>query len=391
VVHKEVKKSVESARAGLALLDSTGTKFKRFCKKKARGATEKALAKAQDSKSEAREAKKASELNDNSMKASFLDDLEKAEQAQSTATGTMSAAASKMFSFYSNLLSPESKYSWNKIVCEPMESDPYVNLQGDSLEGPRGMSRKLFNDCVMFHLLTAFPINAVEQEKYYISNVLKKPQHINVRQFVWRVEQLNIYIAQMLCFYYSPNANASTKPENVLFTKAELGAHVLCMCPLPWQDQYNMNEKGMPPIDMRSLLTLLEVIERVCTYEKSKSDTFEKSNKSSNKGKKGKKCPGTNSTVQIPKKVRFEKHCNLCKKHGGAHTMHNTGECRRFEKDGKEKSSVCATKKGGYNRNPVNQNFAQLTNKIEKLEKALKKSGKKGKKRHYEDSGSDSE
>ncbi len=150
------------------------------------------------------------------------------------------------------------------------------------------MSCKLFNDCVMFHLLTAFPINAVEQEKYYISNVLRKPQCINIRQFVWGVEQLNAYIAQMLCFYYSPNSNASIKPENVLFTEAELGAHVLRMCPLQWQDQYNMNKKGMMPMDMHSLLTLLEAIERICTYETGKLDTFEKSNKSSNKGKKGK-------------------------------------------------------------------------------------------------------
>ena len=89
----------------------------------------------------------------------------------------------------------------------------------------------------MFHLLTAFPINAAEQEKYYILNVLKKPQRINVRQFVCRVEQLNAYISRMPCFYYSPNANASSKPENVLFMEAELGSHVLCMCPLQWQDQ----------------------------------------------------------------------------------------------------------------------------------------------------------
>ncbi len=104
-------------------------------------------------------------MNNDSMKAGFLDDLEKAKEAQSTAKGAMTAAASKMFLFYSNLLSPESKYSWNKIVGKQMESNPYVNLQGDSLEGPRGMSCKLFNDCVMFHLLTVFPINAAEQEK----------------------------------------------------------------------------------------------------------------------------------------------------------------------------------------------------------------------------------
>ncbi len=75
----------------------------------------------------------------------------------------------------------------------------------------------------------------------------------------------------------------------------------------------------------------------------------------------------------------------------GTHTTHNTGECRRFEKDGKEKSSFCSTKKGGYKSNPLNQNFAQLTNKIKKLEKALNKSGKKGKKRCYNDSDSNSE
>jgi hypothetical protein len=62
-----------------------------------------------------------------------------------------------------------------------------------------------------------------------------------------------------------------------------------------------------------------------------------------------------------------------------------------FEKDGKEKSNFHAAKKGGKKGNPVNHNFAQLTKKIEKLEKALKKSGKGGKKRHYEDSPSNSE
>ncbi len=152
-----------------------------------------------------------------------------------------------------------------------------------------------------------------------------------------------------------------------------------------------MNKTGMTPMDMCLLLTSSEVIEHIYTYEKGKLDTFVKSNKSSNKDKKGKKCPGTNSMVWVPKKVRFEKHCNLFKKHGGAHTMHSTRDCCRFEKDGKEKSSFRTAKKGGYKSNPLNQNFTQLTDKIKKLEKALKKSGKKGQKRHYEDSNSDSE
>jgi hypothetical protein len=100
------------------------------------------------------------------MKAGFQSDIEKAKQAWKTAQGAMIAAANLMFTFYLNLLSPESKYTWNKIIVEQTEGNPYVNLQGVSLEGPRGMSCNSFNDCIMFHLLTAFPINAAEQEKY---------------------------------------------------------------------------------------------------------------------------------------------------------------------------------------------------------------------------------
>ncbi len=172
--------------------------------------------------------------------------------------------------------------------------------------------------------------------------------------------------------------------------EAELGAHVLRMCPLLWQDQYNMNKKGMMLMDMHSLLTSLEAIECICTHEKGKPDNLEKSEKPSNKDEKGKKHPGTNPTVRVPKKVQFEKHCNLCKKRGCAHTMHTTCDCCKYEKDGTEKSSFHAAKKGGKKNYPVNQNFAQLTKKIDKLEKALKKSGKKGKKHRYEDSDSDS-
>jgi hypothetical protein len=184
---------------------------------------------------------------------------------------------------------------------------------------------------------------------------------------------LNFY--RFCPYYYSPNANASTKPKNVPFMKAELGSHVLRMCPIQWQDQYNTSKKDMMPMDMRLFLTSLEAFECVCTHKKGKPESFEKS---SNKGKKGKKRPGTNSTARALKKVCFEKNCNLCKKHGGTYTTHNTCDCCGFDKDGKEKSNFRAAKKGIKKTNPVNQNFVQLTKKIKKLKKALKKSGKKG-------------
>ncbi len=77
-----------------------------------------------------------------------------------------------------------------------------------SRKGPRGLTQESFNDCVMFHLLTVFPNNAAEQEKYYFSNVLKKLQRVGVCQFIQLVEQLNAYIAQLPCWHYSPRATS---------------------------------------------------------------------------------------------------------------------------------------------------------------------------------------
>jgi hypothetical protein len=80
-------------------------------------------------------------------------------------------------------------------------------------------------------------------------------------------------------------------------------------------------------MDMHLLLTLLEAIEHFCTYKKG---NLESSEKSSHKSEKGKKHPGTKATVRVLKKVCFEKHCDLCKKYGGAYTTHNTRDCRRY-------------------------------------------------------------
>ncbi len=141
-----------------------------------------------------------------------------------------------------------------------MEADPFKDLQGMSKKGPRRLSHESFDKCIIFHLLTVFPNNTAEQENYYLSNVLKKPQKVGVRQFVQCVEQLNAYVAQLPCWYYSPSYNPGMMPANVPFSKADLASHVLRMCPHQWQDQYNLQEKGMTPMDMRSFQLFLKLL-----------------------------------------------------------------------------------------------------------------------------------
>jgi hypothetical protein len=52
-----------------------------------------------------------------------------------------------------------------------------------------------------------------------------------------------------------------------------------------------------------------------------------------------------------------------------------------YRKDGKVKSNFCTTKKGSKKANPVNQNFVQLSEKLDKLKMVLKKLSKKTRKR----------
>jgi hypothetical protein len=231
-------------------------------------------------------------------------------------------------------------------------SDPFKNLQDMSRKGPRprGLTQESFNNCVMFHLLTVFLNNTAEQEQYYLSNVLKKPQRVGIHQFVQGVEQRNAYVAQLPCWYYSPSYFTGMTPANVLFTEADLASHVLRMCPHQWQDQYNLQEKGMTPMDMHSLQASLIAIKQVCTLEKAHAQSCKKA---SYKNKAGAKWPSTRATKQAPKKVHFERSCKLCKKYGGAHTTHATKDCCRYKKDRTVKANFHTTKKADKKPNPA--------------------------------------
>jgi hypothetical protein len=141
---------------------------------------------------------------------------------------------------------------------------------------------------------------------------------------------------------------------NIPFAVADLASHVLLMCPLRWQDQFNLHEKGMTPVEIYSLRMSIESIERVCTQEKANAQC---NKKASNKGKKENMRPGTKSMTRVLKKFCTEKHCNLCKKHGGVYTMHNKKDCCKYEKDGTEKANFHAAKKGRRKPNPAKHSF----------------------------------
>ncbi len=163
-----------------------------------------------------------------------------------------------------------------------------------------------------------FPVDAAEQQRFYISNVLKKPQQVPVRYFFQQVEQLNGYLLYLFCTYDSPRATAAIKPI-LAFNEAELVNLLLRMCPKSWQDQYIFMQDSLPQ-SIRKLLGILENVEKVVANSNAKEKTMKESTDK----------PPESATkisarvVIVPKKARVEKSCILCQKYGGAHTTHNT-------------------------------------------------------------------
>ncbi len=138
---------------------------------------------------------------------------------------------------------------------------------------------------------------------------------------------------------------------------------------------------------MHSLQASLKAIECVCTHKMAHAPSGKKA---CHKHEAGAKWPSNSATKQAYKKVDFEKSCKLRKKHGGMHTTHATKDCCKYEKDGTAKVDFCAAKKAGKKPNPAKQSLAQLSKKLDKLEKTLKKASHKFKKRRRDNSDSNS-
>ena len=85
-------------------------------------------------------------------------------------------------------------------------------------------------ECIMFHLQQVFKNDAGETLKYYITNTLRKPNRVLICQFLVRVKQLNSYLENLPCLYYSSNANQATKVVKPL-DDSDLATHLLHMCP----------------------------------------------------------------------------------------------------------------------------------------------------------------
>ncbi len=150
------------------------------------------------------------------------------------------------------------------------------------------------------------------------------------------------------------------------------------------------------PQSIRKLLGILENVKKIVANSNAKEKAAkEGTEKATGKRNKGKRKGSSSNNYRIPKKVRVKKSCALCQKHGGAHTTHNTGECRKYKKDGTLKKvfsrkAAVGQKRHGSGKKENSNSFVQIMDRFLKLEKTIKKAQKslRKKKRRHEDSDS---
>ena len=102
---------------------------------------------------------------------------------------------------------------------------PWEDIFGVTCDETPTKTWDSFMECITFHLQQVFRHDAGEALKYYIMNMLRKPNRVLICQFLVRVEQLNSYLETLPCLYYSPSTNQATKKVLPL-DDADLAMHL---------------------------------------------------------------------------------------------------------------------------------------------------------------------
>jgi hypothetical protein len=338
-----------------------------------------------------------------SEKAQRLSLLEPAERELVTSDVAEAVKVTSVYELFRKRLKEDPELQWDRIMEDMHTKDPWEDLKGVKHEGIRRKWCLSLWECINFHKLTVYSIDAAERQRFYMLCNLKKPTKSSIRAHVTRMETLNKYIGLLPTIKNSPMAVASTELGNVPFNETTLPSIILNHLPVAWRTQYSLTH-NLVPESPRAILVDLENIEKLIVEKTNKGAQANKAKVATAlKGagehvpRKGKRAHGGGPDTGNPKKLRTAKYCKWCKAVDGPFTTHNTDECRRFNKNGSQKDRLTkpfdSSKKPAWKK-PSGGNsdqMAYLTEEMTKLKKKLKKSQKRSKKRLRDSSDSDSD
>ncbi len=140
--------------------------------------------------------------------------------------------------------------------------DPWEDLKGAKHNGLHRKSVASLWECINFHKLTVYSVDAAERQRFYKLCNLKKPVKSSIWSHVTRMETLNKYLGLLPTIKSSPQAVASTELGNVPFNKTTLASIVLSHLPAAWRTQYALTH-ALVPKSLRAILVDLKNIKKL--------------------------------------------------------------------------------------------------------------------------------
>jgi hypothetical protein len=115
-----------------------------------------------------------------------------------------STLACLAYDLFCKLLRGKPKIQWDCIVTEMHTKSPWEDIKGAKHNGLRGKTHQSLTDCIEFHMLTVFTVDAAERLKYYLMCSVKKPVRWTIQMHISCIEALNKYLGILPTMKNSP-------------------------------------------------------------------------------------------------------------------------------------------------------------------------------------------
>ncbi len=194
-------------------------------------------------------------------------EIEQTQQMLLEAQKAHDKAIAKTYKQLRNLLSSNAQSQWDRVCQKMHERDSWAAVNSQVTVGRRPQMWTSFLDCLELHKLTVFSADTAKRQRFYIQQVVRKPQRATVRQHILHMGVLNDYVKHLPMLKDSSKAVLTTKKGNIPFGEADLAAIVLLSVPMSWQNQYNLNHSNVPKSTC-TLLPDLEAIKQVMVEKK---------------------------------------------------------------------------------------------------------------------------
>jgi len=100
----------------------------------------------------------------------------------------------RVYDLFCKTLKEDPELQWDRIVDDMRAKNPWEDLRGAKHDGLHRKSMASLWECIDFHKLTVYSVNAVERQRFYMLCNLKKPAKSSIQAHVTRMETLNKHL-----------------------------------------------------------------------------------------------------------------------------------------------------------------------------------------------------